>query len=266
MAEPSKPALVRHIEQLAFDAWPAAEVERLGGWRLRFNRGVTNRANCVWPNELTGALALDERIARVEAAYRARGLPAKFQITPAAQPRGLDAELARRGYAEGAHVLVETAPAAAVAGPSDPARGVETEVAETPDEAWFELSGRRGRFRGESTGVYRGLLARLCAAGPARRAAFALARLEGEPVAVGLGVLEGAWAGIFSMRTLESARRRGAGVAVLRALARFAAARGVRTLYLQVERDAAPARALYARAGFGARYGYHYRVEVPPPA
>lgn len=28
------------IERLAFDAWPAAEVEEQDGWRLRFNHGV----------------------------------------------------------------------------------------------------------------------------------------------------------------------------------------------------------------------------------
>ena len=31
------------IEKVAFEAWPAAEVEALGGWRLRFNHGITNR-------------------------------------------------------------------------------------------------------------------------------------------------------------------------------------------------------------------------------
>ncbi len=42
--------LVRHIEGLALRAWPAAEQQSLDGWRLRFNAGVTRRANSVsWP-------------------------------------------------------------------------------------------------------------------------------------------------------------------------------------------------------------------------
>ena len=41
MADPETLA----IERVAFDAWPAAEVRVLGGWRLRFNHGVTNRGS-----------------------------------------------------------------------------------------------------------------------------------------------------------------------------------------------------------------------------
>jgi ribosomal protein S18 acetylase RimI-like enzyme len=47
---------------------------------------------------------------------------------------------------------------------------------------------------------------------------------------------------------------------VLAALARWAAERGARRLYLQVERDNPAALGLYARAGFRERYGYHYRL------
>ena len=42
-------------------------------------------------------------------------------------------------------------------------------------------------------------------------------------------------------------------------LARFAASRGAERLYLQVELENEPARALYARAGFVEAYRYHYR-------
>jgi len=69
--------------------------------------------------------------------------------------------------------------------------------------------------------------------------------------------------GVFSMLTLPSGRRRGAAQAVLAALAARAVAEGIDRMYLQVERDNAPALALYARASFREAYGYHYRVHGP---
>jgi ribosomal protein S18 acetylase RimI-like enzyme len=55
-------------------------------------------------------------------------------------------------------------------------------------------------------------------------------------------------------------RRRGLGTAVLAALAGVARDEGAERLYLQVDETNAAGRALYARAGFVARYRYHYRL------
>ena len=52
---------VRELEELAANAWPAGEVEELDGWRLRFNAGVTRRANSVWPNAAGDCLPLAEK-------------------------------------------------------------------------------------------------------------------------------------------------------------------------------------------------------------
>ena len=132
--------------------------------------------------------------------------------------------------------------------------------AELTDD-WFEISARRGRFAAVSD-VYRGLLGRLGA-----RARYALAYVDGKPAGVGLGVVGTALGegclGVFSMLSLPAGRRRGAAQALLAALAARAVAEGVDRMYLQVERDNAPALALYARASFREAYGYHYRVRGP---
>jgi GNAT superfamily N-acetyltransferase len=94
----------------------------------------------------------------------------------------------------------------------------------------------------------------------AARSGYALATLGGEPAAVGLGVCDPPWLGVFSMSTLHSHRRRGAATAILSALAAWGAGRGAGRVYLQVEADNGPARALYLRSGFEDAYGYHYRV------
>jgi GNAT superfamily N-acetyltransferase len=241
------------IERTAFAAWPAAEVERLGGWRLRFNHGVTNRGSSVWPGPGPGAPTLEERLDAVEHFYAERGAPARYQLSPVSEPTDLDAALAARGYEIYAPVSVEAASVGRVAA-LEPPPDVEAQCLETLPEEWFELSGRRGRFQGRAEDVYRALLERLRG-----RAGFAQARVGGQVVAVGLAVASPPWAGVFSMLTLEGYRRRRLGEAVLAAIARWADARGARQLYLQVEVENEPARRLYERAGFRPRYGYHYR-------
>jgi ribosomal protein S18 acetylase RimI-like enzyme len=134
-------------------------------------------------------------------------------------------------------------------------------VACEPDlsEPWFEISGRRGRFGIDEQPAYRGLLTRIVG-----RAGFAHARVEdGSIGAVGLAVLAGPWAGVFSMLTLPGLRGRGLARAVLGELARFAVERGARRLYLQVEKENLTALSLYESAGFSESHAYHYRRRLP---
>src|SRR5919109_4074735 len=86
-------------------------------------------------------------------------------------------------------------------------------------------------------------------------AGFALLELDGIPAAIGMGVLERSWLGIFSMGTKPEFRRRGAATAVLRALAEWASTRGGEHAYLQVERSNDAGHRLYEHAGFQTAYG-----------
>ena len=245
------------IEHSAFEAWPAAEVRALGGWRLRFNHCVTHRGGSVWPGPGASPLPLDHRIAEVERFYAAHGAEAWYQLSPVADPPELERELVARGYQSSGSVSVELAASASVAALPLP-EGASATCEETLPEAWFAISGRRGRFRGAEVDVYRALLGRL-----AGRAGFASVRAGGEVAAVGLGGVAPPLAGVFSMLTLPEWRGRRLGEAVLAVLARWAQARGAARLYLQVETDNGPARRLYARTGFVPRYEYHYRHQEP---
>jgi ribosomal protein S18 acetylase RimI-like enzyme len=249
MTEPSD--LIRVIERSAYAAWPAEEVSELDGWRMRFTHGVTRRGNSVWTNACAGDLALPDRIAEVERFYRSRQLSPSFQITPLTAPGGLDDELVRCGYLIDAPVSIQTADACRIAALPGTLR---VRVERVPFDDWFEISARRGRFS-LVTSVYRALLERI-----GSRAIYALAEVDGQPAAVGLGVLGDGWMGIFSMLSLAEHRRKGAGMRVLSALASGARESGIDHLYLQVERDNGPAVEMYRRAGFVELYGYHYRV------
>lgn len=245
---------VEAIERAAFDAWPAAEVQEFGGWRLRFNHGVTNRGNSAWPGPGgVDAGRVDEAVDAVEGFYRERERPSLFQLTPLARPTNLDAALEARGYQKASRVHVQAAAAHPIAGLAvDPA--LASGCDDAPSPAWKDLATHRGRYSGAQAGVFLHMLDQLKG-----RAGFSWAGDAIAPAATGMVVAAPPWAGIFAMRTLDAARGRGLGRAVLVAAARWAIDRGARHLYLQVEQDNDAALSLYRKAGFTRRYSYHYR-------
>jgi GNAT superfamily N-acetyltransferase len=251
---------ILHIETLALHAWPAAEVVALDGWRLRADGGVTRRANSVWPNGAEGALELPAKIAAAEAFYTARNLPTIYQISPAQQPPELDDELADRGYRDDARTWVQTSSLAAMRAnlPEPHAQGAVT-LSTTYADDWFDLYCASEGVTGHAADVRRRILARITAA-----TGYALLHLDGLPVAVGMGVVEAGWLGIYCMATLPTHRRRGLARQVLAALAAWAQTEGAQQAYLQVMVYNTPAQALYAGAGFATAYQYHYRIREHP--
>ena len=245
------------IETLAANAWPPEQTVVIDGWRLRNAGGITRRANSVWPNADAGAANLEEKLAAVEHHYAALGQPSIFQICGAARPADLDATLARRGYGANSHTFVQTAPIRDLLQNLPPLRlypNFDIEVSEEFYDDWFalyclseEVSGRAAAMRG-------GILQRI---EPAH--GFALLHIDGEPAAVGLGVVESGWLGIFCMATLPPFRRRGAAGAILRTLAIWGQLYDAQQAYLQVMQNNPPAQQLYAKAGFATAYHYHYR-------
>ena len=80
-------------------------------------------------------------------------------------------------------------------------------------------------------------------------------------VAVGIGVYEQGWCGVFCMHTLNSYRRQGYARKIFGAQCDWARAEGAKRLYLQVEQDNSIALNFYWESGFQTLYGYHYRAK-----
>lgn len=246
--------LIYFVEELAANAWPAAVVQVIDGWRLRFNWNITRRANSVWPNGAGDCHTLAEKLAWVEAFYARWGSPPRYQICPAAQPGDLDVVLARRGYTTEARTAVQIASLPTILDKTEMALAHNVTVSETYDEAWFAAYCEAERVSDQAAEARRGILGRI---GP--RVGYALLRLEGRPVGMGLAVMERGWVGVFSMATPPQSRRRGFATAVLHALAEWGQTHGAEQMYLQVMDDNAPARAFYEKVGFETLYHYHYR-------
>ena len=257
---------VHFLEELSANAWPAAMTQVIDGWRLRFNWGVTQRANSVLPNDCSSDMSLNERLDMAEDFYTRRGMRARFQLCPTSLPAELDDALAARGYARISDTSVQIAPIETVIKPpgSQALSCVEYNASARPrrfevsvsdfNDTWMETYAQGGNMSAHERAMRQGIVQRI---GP--RAGFALAKLDEQPVAVGLGVTERGWTGIFCMDTLPAFRRQGAATVILGALAQWGKQQGATQMYLQVMLVNKPACALYQRAGFTPLYTYWYR-------
>ena len=90
------------------------------------------------------------------------------------------------------------------------------------------------------------------------KAAFALLYLDNQPAAVGLGVFEDGYLGIFNMATLEAFRGRGGASTILAALIQWAKTQQAHTCYLQVVTENLKAQRIYQQVGFRNLYEYSY--------
>ncbi len=234
------------LEACAIAAWPARSTLAMGGWLLRFTGGYSHRGNSVAAVSFeTGDL--HALVALAEMAYFARGLSPMFQITPASRQAGLEEMLIERGYG------LEAPAQVMIAAPSRIQGSGKDAILSPEADAGFKslvLSGSHSY----ADGLERlEIVSRI-----EHEHVFATVGAKGDALACGFATLMNGWAGINLMRTHPAHRRKGLAREILAALARWAQTKGANGLYLQVEDANAPARALYAKAGFEDAYSYRY--------
>lgn len=246
---------VYYLEELAANAWPATVVQLVDGWRFRYSPGITSRrVNSVWPNNSSRYLSLERKLELVEAFYVRRGLPARFQMCPAAQPANLDNILAGRGYTVDAPTYVQSAGISDILErlPVDSGTAVTLSTTLPPDFSDFQQVQYKLTY--EQTVARKAAFSRI---GP--EAVYGVVKIAGETAGIGMGILERGWLGVFGMMTHPDFRRGGIATAVLRSLATWGQTQGATQAYLQVMDNNTNAIPLYARAGFTTQYRYHYR-------
>lgn len=234
---------ILEIERRAIRAVPAVESTTIEGWHVPFGRGEVRRMNAVTTFGIVPWEPLDT-IEMVERRYAGRHRPSWFRLTPL--DGVVDDLLYARGYDRSAETLVMRGP---VDGESDP--DVTAVGAVTPN--WLEALARLGEYSelriaeiGEGLGAL-----------DLRHGAFRL----GDD-AVGLGVVDTGWVGLFDIAVSPEQRRRRLGTRISRAMLAWAAEQGAIDAYLQVMADNTAAVAMYERLGFEVSHRYWYRTKV----
>lgn len=193
---PPSQQLLTGLQERAAHAHPAEEVEQRGGWWLRHAPGCAWWVGTALPHRDDDPGELLWRVGGVEQFYAARGAAAGFQITPGACPGRLDILLAQRRYRRHSPISLQVAPTGRVlerdATESGPPR---VRVEGRPTSEWFEVweavTGSAADPRAEWD-----MLERVD-----RPSAYVSAYEGHDVVAVGRGVADTGWAGVFSMAT-----------------------------------------------------------------
>jgi N-acetylglutamate synthase len=245
------PVIPRLLEELTLNAWPPLQTLLFDGWLLGFSEGYTRRANSAQPL-YASSLPIADKIAACEAIYRARERPLTFKIASDIPDTELDAQLERRGYPRIADTSVQIAP---LESPLDVDSGVVLSTLLT--DAWFADLNRLTHTPPQVHASERRLLEKIV---PPH--CFASISLDGEAVAIGLGVAERGFVGLFDIVVDVRVRNQGLGRRLCSSLLAWGQqSEAAHTAYLAVMQDNAPARHLYAQLGYREAYTYWYRTE-----
>jgi N-acetylglutamate synthase len=239
---------IRTIEELSMNALPALQTIHYDGWMLRFANGYPRRANSIhvlYPS----LLPLEAKIEFCEQQYNARGFKTVFKMTLAA-PSGLDGALKARGYVQDCCTSVQTLDLSTITPRPDASDAV---IEPRLSDNWFADYVRLSAVNPERAATMRAILAALPVTG-----AFIRVCRSGETLAIGLGVLERGWIGLYDIVTVPEHRRQGVGRQLLLHLLRWGKARGAENAYLQVMTNNDPALRLYGELGFHEQYQYWY--------
>jgi GNAT superfamily N-acetyltransferase len=245
---------MRHLEELAANAWPGLHTALVEGWVVRFADGYSRRANSVLPLR-DGSSSLDVRIARCEELFRREGLAPTFKLFPEAEPQGLEPELERRGYERQACTSVMVLEDLRRPHPISPLN-FSVQTAERLSDPWFELYAKDHATPGRNVETARTIMEHII---PETR--YVLLEGEDGPAACALAVIEDRWAGIFDVVVRKDLRGKGLGRYLMERTLLEAEAAGAERSYLQVMDENHPAVSLYRSMGYRVAYPYWYRVK-----
>ncbi|MDJ0959770.1 MAG: GNAT family N-acetyltransferase [Acidimicrobiia bacterium] len=235
------------VERLAYRSWPAQEEEQLVGWVLRSSPGLRTRRINSATSPIGPGMDASEAEQRIRRWYEERESDPIVRILSVSDP-GIDAHFASAGWESEAPTLVMTAVL-------DQRRTEPmSRLASTIDSAWADA---KQRLTGMSDTVTATWLRR---ASDIRGAtAYASVVHNGTVIAIGQGVVEDGWLGLFDLNTDPAYRRQGIADGIVADLEQWAGDLGVSHAYLQVEEQNHAARQLYAKRGYDNVYSYWYR-------
>lgn len=244
-------SLIRQLEELSLNALPAMQTSYVDGWVMRFANGYTKRANSV--NPLYSSFTdVETKIAYCESMYAVRKQPTVFKMTTVSEPHDLDSQLLKQGYREEPGASVQLLSLDALDKPNE---GRVTLSADANDQwlnAYFRLNNVQERYMP----VMRHMLEHI-----APQKCLAAVHVNGQIAAVGLGVLDRGFLGLFDIVTEPNLRQKGYGHQLMLYLLNWGKANKADYAYLQVTLSNGPALYLYEKLGFHEIYRYWYRVK-----
>jgi N-acetylglutamate synthase len=264
------------IEAAGFCAWPCFEEATYLGWRLRFAKGFTKRANSANAGALAQMLT-ESNLSDIEDQYRSRGIVSVFRLcaspsepltvssNTASSPvpsfaasslivTQVDRLLADQGYRLRDRSIVMACPLTTkhpTAALQQDKSFVTSMQAEQWLSAYYAISAKAATHQDSHSKLLKLMPV---------TSIFAAIHRDGKPVSCGIGVLNDGHLGLFEITTHSGYRGQGLATELCRHLLSSGRAQGAHTAYLQVEAVNHEAIRLYEALGFSRQYEYWYRV------
>ena len=238
---------IRQLDDACALTWPAEESTWFGAWLLRTSKGGGFRANSALPTGSSPygepSMAVDEAVAYVQRHFHDRGLPAVVQVSLPIYG-SLDDLLALRGWETALSIKVLVADASDVERLT-PHHDFHIIVQNSPSTEWLAL--QPDEESAPSIMRYPSEFAHIFA--------------ESQLIAGGRIAYTEDWGVISCISVREKQHPKGAGQALVRALAASALAHGVSHLALEVDAEDTAQIVHYESLGFRFHHEYRHRRE-----
>lgn len=247
-------AIIRRIEELSNNSFPAIQTELFDGWLLRFSDGYTYRANCIYPLYLSEK-KIQDKIKICEEKYFQKNLPTIFKITSHTPPE-LDIALEKSRYTLVKTVNLMTCKM------NDTKFQISKDIklSYTMDDEWLnsslQLSGiSDNKLQEIQYNIFKKI---------SLQTVYIKAKRNDKVVGCGLGVIDDGFVGLYDIHVDENFRCQGIGSEICQAILQTSLNKDVTHAYLQVHSLNEKAIRLYKKLGFSSLYTYWFREKTAP--
>lgn len=252
MKNTPKEPTIKMIEDFSLNAWPSHQIQLYDGWLLRFSYFYTHRTNSV---EQIGpsTIPLSEKIEFCENAYRRWGTPSIFKITPLLD-ESFENRLIQRGYQvqHVTEVMLLNFDTYLLNTPRAP-----VQIENTINTRWLNSL---FALKSTTSAIHRQIVPSMYQAIPKDTLAASILNEQGQIVAIGLGILDRSYMGIYAIHVHPRYRGLGYARSICTSLLNIGKEMGLDGAYLQVVYGNVPAKNLYLSLGFKDFYKYWFRV------
>jgi ribosomal protein S18 acetylase RimI-like enzyme len=241
------------VQEIANNAWPASYSYLMDGWIVRFNKGVTYRANSVLPLNWWGE-DLEVSVQKVERYYLQSNLSSKFMLHDNYEPSGLETLLIDRSY----EIIMPTSVMGTDTTELLHFGSISTfNTQHTNDRLpiWYPALEKLSPWRTpEKMNVIAEIMDRILI--PKKR--FFYIEDNHEIIGALLAVIDGNFIGLLNLTVEEKSKRKGVATSLVTSAAKWASSQKVDHIYLQVEKTNTSAINFYQKLGFQSWYTYRY--------
>ncbi|WP_432666451.1 GNAT family N-acetyltransferase [Wukongibacter baidiensis] len=245
--------MIQKIEELSMNAIPALYTNLVNGWVVRFSNGYSKRANSVNPIYAC-SVDINKNIGICDGIFQKNNLDTVFKLTEMETGYRVDEILNQKGYSYEAktNIMLKDISKAQIKEDEEKTVTIHRELR----SEWFDAFVSMNKVSSKNTLTLRKMLESIVP-----DTYYASIRDNGKIVAVGLGVAERGYIGMYDICVHEDERRKGLGTRIMKNLIYKAVKNGCKYSYLQVVDANEGAKILYEKLGYKKQYSYWYRIK-----